>query len=133
MGGDVVIAMEGAVREFESQLSRRNCQAFSTGFSSGERGGSGRSVMLSGKKPVREVPAGLVEDEHGMGAPGRLRIMAEVEALRSSQVRQLGALRKQGPGTLHALHALHVVPRLPEVDPLLEVHPKLSRRAEHAR
>jgi hypothetical protein len=39
---------------FESQLSRRNCQTFSTGFSSGERGGSGRRVMLSGTTSLRE-------------------------------------------------------------------------------
>ncbi len=33
---------------FESQFCRRYCQMFSTGFSSGERGGSGRSVMFAG-------------------------------------------------------------------------------------
>ena len=32
----------------ESQLSRRYCQMFSTGLSSGERGGKGRSVRLAG-------------------------------------------------------------------------------------
>jgi hypothetical protein len=44
---------------FESQLSRMNCQTFSTGFSSGERGGSGRSVMLTGttSDPARCQPA----------------------------------------------------------------------------
>ena len=33
---------------FEGHLSRMNCQTFPTGFSSGERGGSGTRVMLSG-------------------------------------------------------------------------------------
>ena len=33
---------------FDNQLSRMNCQTFSTGFSSGDRGGSGSRVMLSG-------------------------------------------------------------------------------------
>ena len=33
---------------FESQLSRINCQMFSTGLSSGDLGGSGRMVMLCG-------------------------------------------------------------------------------------
>ena len=33
---------------FESQLSRMNCQMFSTGFNSGDLGGSGMRVMLSG-------------------------------------------------------------------------------------
>lgn len=33
---------------FESQLSRMNCQTFSTGFSSGECGGRGSKVVLSG-------------------------------------------------------------------------------------
>lgn len=32
----------------ESQLSRMNCHMFSTGFSSGDLGGSGKIVMLSG-------------------------------------------------------------------------------------
>ena len=33
---------------FDNQLSRMNCQTFSTGFNSGDRGGSARTVMLSG-------------------------------------------------------------------------------------
>jgi hypothetical protein len=33
---------------FDSQLSRMNCQMFSNGFNSGERGGSSRMLMLSG-------------------------------------------------------------------------------------
>ena len=49
-------------------MSRRNCQTFSTGLSSGERGGSGRRVMLSGTRAGRDVPSGLVEHQHGMGA-----------------------------------------------------------------
>src|SRR6202011_4732007 len=36
---------------FESQLSRMNCQMFSTGLSSGDFGGDGKSVMLSGMIP----------------------------------------------------------------------------------
>ena len=45
-----------------------NCQTFSTGFSSGERGGSGRSVMFPGttSAPAR-VPSRLVEQENGVG------------------------------------------------------------------
>jgi hypothetical protein len=37
-----------AKTRFEIQFSRRNCQTFSTGLSSGDRGGSGTSVMLAG-------------------------------------------------------------------------------------
>ncbi len=33
---------------FDSQLSRMNCHMFSTGFSSGDLGGNGSSVMLGG-------------------------------------------------------------------------------------
>ena len=33
---------------FEIQLSRMNCQTFSTGFSSGDRGGSGSREMFPG-------------------------------------------------------------------------------------
>ena len=32
----------------DNQLSRMNCQMFSTGFSSGDRGGSNKSVMFGG-------------------------------------------------------------------------------------
>ena len=32
---------------FQSQLSRMNCQAFSTGFSSGDLGGRGSRVVFS--------------------------------------------------------------------------------------
>ena len=51
----------------ESQLSRMNCQMFSTGFNSGHFGGSGMRVMLRGHDEVaRQVPAGLIEQENGM-------------------------------------------------------------------
>jgi len=40
---DVVVGFEDA---FESQLARRYCQTFSTGFSSGEREGSKIGVMF---------------------------------------------------------------------------------------
>ena len=33
---------------FDSQLSRMNCQMFSTGLSSGHLGGSGMRVILAG-------------------------------------------------------------------------------------
>ena len=58
----------------ESQLSRMNCQMFSTGLSSGDFGGSGIRVMLSGMvELLREVPAGLIEQQHGVGT-GRHRL-----------------------------------------------------------
>jgi hypothetical protein len=38
---------------FESQLSRRNCQTFSTGLSSGHFGGSGMMVMFAGRGNAR--------------------------------------------------------------------------------
>ena len=51
---------------FDSQLSRMNCQTFSTGLSSGHLGGS--SVMLAGNDEARrDVPACLVEYQYGMG------------------------------------------------------------------
>ncbi len=40
---------------FESQLSRRNCQTFSTGLSSGHLGGSGSSVILAGTFSAAEA------------------------------------------------------------------------------
>jgi hypothetical protein len=45
VGDDVVTGVEDPA---ESQFCRMNCRTFSTGFSSGERSGSGRSVMFSG-------------------------------------------------------------------------------------
>ena len=45
VGEDVVVGHE---TRFESQFSRMNRQTFSTGLSSGDRGGSGSSVMLPG-------------------------------------------------------------------------------------
>ncbi len=43
---------------FDSQLSRMNCQRFSTGLSSGHLGGSGMRVMLGGT--MSSADAGLV-------------------------------------------------------------------------
>ena len=61
---------------FESQLSRMNCQIVSTGLSSSDFGGSGKSVMLAGTGSFAETcHPGLIEDEdvlcsknHGRGA-----------------------------------------------------------------
>src|SRR5205823_3362816 len=39
----------------ESQLSRRYCQTFSTGLSSGDFGGSGSRLMLAGTSSFSEV------------------------------------------------------------------------------
>src|ERR1700730_8957230 len=44
---------------FESQLSRMNCQMFSTGLSSGDFGGNGKSVMLSGMGGFFEACGGI--------------------------------------------------------------------------
>ena len=53
----------------DNQLSRMNCQMFSTGFSSGDRGGSDRSVIFGGITSLtRGMPPGLIKDENGVGA-----------------------------------------------------------------
>jgi hypothetical protein len=49
---DVVVGFEDAVR---GQLSRMNCQMLSTGLSSGDFGGNGKSVMLSGMESLFET------------------------------------------------------------------------------
>ena len=56
MVDDVV---EGFEIRFESQLSRRNCQTFSCGLSSGHFAGNGIKVMLGGmtSRPDRCQPA----------------------------------------------------------------------------
>lgn len=45
-----ISTMSSYVRKilFDSQVLRMNCQTFSTGLSSGDRGGSGRMVILGG-------------------------------------------------------------------------------------
>ena len=53
---------------FESQLSRMNCQTFSCGFSSGHFAGNGISVMLGGTMSLPEMPAGLIDEQHGVRA-----------------------------------------------------------------
>ena len=54
---------------FDGQLSRMNCQTFSTGLSSGHFAGSGGRVMLVGDdEPCRYMPSGVIEQQHGMGA-----------------------------------------------------------------
>jgi hypothetical protein len=44
-----------------------NCQMFSTGLGSGDFGGSGIKVVLSGMSS-RKVPAGLIEQQNSMGS-----------------------------------------------------------------
>ena len=54
---------------FDSQFARMNCQMFSCGLSSGERGGSGRSVMLLGAlRSLAPVPSSLIEDQNSVCA-----------------------------------------------------------------
>ena len=58
---DVVVGFDPKGGEanilLESQLSRINCQTFSTGLSSGQRGGSGNRVMLGGTTSSAEQDA----------------------------------------------------------------------------
>ena len=56
MVDDIVVGFEDW---FESQLSRRNCQTFSCGLSSGHFAGNGIKVMLGGmtSRPDRCQPA----------------------------------------------------------------------------
>ena len=50
-----------------------NCQMFSWGLSSGERGGSGKSEMLLGTlSACGAMPSGLIQEENGVGAGGDL-------------------------------------------------------------
>ncbi len=52
----------------ESQFARRYCQMFSTGLSSGAREGSQIGVMFLHDEAGRGVPAGAIEEQHGMRA-----------------------------------------------------------------
>ena len=53
----------------ESQLSRMNCQTFSTGLSSGHFGGKQNDGDVGRHEEARgQVPAGLVDQEDGVGS-----------------------------------------------------------------
>ena len=52
---------------FDSQLSRMNCQTFSTGLSSGHLGGSGMSVIFGGTTSSADpCHSGLIEQDDGV-------------------------------------------------------------------
>jgi len=74
-----------------------NCQIFSTGFNSGDFAGRGISVMLLGTASLpRHVPAGLVEQQNGVGAgrdgAGDLGQMERHGGRRTARQHQGGAL-----------------------------------------
>src|SRR3954471_21406131 len=98
---------------FESQVWRRYCQMFSTGFSSGARDGSRMMVMLFGmlRAPVVCQPA--VEQQRGMGAPfdgAGDRVEVELHGLRVGEGQRQGgtraAGRADGPEQVRAFVAL---------------------------
>ncbi len=91
---------------FDSQFWRMNCQIFSWLFSSGARGGSGRSEMLRGTSSVGtrgDLGADLVEMKlHGFGVAGGQHeggAGSTFGAYRTEQIGRLGALIVGGPGT----------------------------------
>lgn len=66
VGDDVVAGFEDPVRE---QFWRMNCQAFSTGFSSGRsRRQRQEGDVVGDHEPGGDVPPRLVEDERGVRA-----------------------------------------------------------------
>ena len=75
----VTIASYPAKTRWDSLVCRRHCQTFSTGFSSGDWGGSGSTVAaqwqqgegLRDAQFFGRVPAGLVEHEDGMRLRGK--------------------------------------------------------------
>ena len=84
---------------FDSQLSRINCQTFSTGFSSGHLGGSAtEGDVWRHDEPAREVPSGLIDEEHGMSSRRHLGCdFGEV------QVHGFGVAGRQDQGSSLAL------------------------------
>ncbi len=99
----------------DRQLSRMNCQTFSTGLSSGARrqgedGDVGGHVELA-----RGVPPGLIHDHDGMGVRGDgARYLLEMErhggavAGRQDQARSLALLRADGAEDIGRAGALIV-------------------------
>src|SRR5215204_5919275 len=69
----VTIASYPAKTRLESLVWRRNCQTFSTGFSSGDLGGGGSKERLCGRRSLSGgMPTGLVEHEDGMRLWGKV-------------------------------------------------------------
>ena len=63
----VRIASYPSKTRLDNLVCRRNCQTFSTGFSSGDLGGSGSTERFSGKRSLPVVcPAGLIEHDDRM-------------------------------------------------------------------
>ena len=56
---------------FESQFSRRYCQTFSSGFSSGAGRQEDQRDVVWHNELARQMPAGPIEQQHGVGAPAR--------------------------------------------------------------
>ena len=90
---------------FESQVSRRNCQTFSTGFTpelirGGAFGRLRRQRDIGGHgKRRRGVPARLTEAQHGMGAASELRRHRCGGARRHDEARGLARHHAPGPAT----------------------------------
>ena len=99
---------------FESQFWRMNCQIFSWLLSSGARGGNGRSEILGGiLELLGSVPAGLIEDENGVGARGdlggdlvKMKLHGFAVAGRQHQGSAGSALRAYRPEHIGGLGAL---------------------------
>ena len=105
---------------FDSQFARMNCQIFSCGLSSGERGGQRQERDVAWSSEVfGAVPSGLIEDQngvrarrdlgsdlvemklHGLGVAGRQherRASSEFGADRTEHIGRLRALIVDGAG-----------------------------------
>ncbi len=70
-------------------MSRMNCHMFLLRIQSGERCGSGNSVIGGDIQPARRMPAGLIQDDHRMRA-------VETAALISSRCACMPAVSHQG-------------------------------------
>ena len=92
-----------ARRRDDWAASRRNCQTFSTGFSSGERGGSGRSVRFPGttSAPARCHPARLCSTgpDSPVSNASSQRSPCAVRSRRSAGTRLPASRRTASPGT----------------------------------
>ena len=88
------MALYEAKTRLDSQLSRMNCQTFSTGFSSGHLAGGGTTVMFAGTiQAFGDVPARLIDEGRAMlarrypgGDLGQLGLIASVLHQGSTEV-----------------------------------------------
>src|SRR4051794_3036094 len=94
------MSRQEANTRLDNQLSRTNCQMFSTGFNSGARAGSSTSVRLSGttRSLARCHPARSISMTHGLREPRLVRLPLDAGSWPACRIGAAPRLRPCPPG-----------------------------------